>query len=95
MAIINKGWTSLPAIYQEKLIVMRPPRTKRERMIAALRSTDDDLYPDSNGRVVVAGKNLDDELLYLGEFSESLLYEKGASPRSVIDRIRFSVERKD
>jgi len=72
-------------------VVMRHPRTNLERMTAALRSTNDDLYPDGNGRVVVAGRTNDGELIYLGEFDETLLYTKGVNPMSVIERIRFCV----
>lgn len=73
-------------------IVMRPPRSKRERMIAAINSTDEDLYPH-NGRVIVTGKNGQGEIIELGSVSETALYTWGVNPRALIDKVRSTSER--
>lgn len=74
---------------ETKRITMREPKDGTERMFAALSSTIDDLYPNGNGRVIVTGKNIDGEVLYLGDICESLLFLKGVNPMAVIERVRF------
>jgi hypothetical protein len=74
------------------VITARSPKNKRERLIAALNSTDDDLYPDC-GRIIVTGRNLEGELIYLGEMSESIPYLKNSPFRQILSEIRFGGNR--
>lgn len=67
----------------------RAPKDNRERIVAAVNSSFDDLYPDGNGRVVVTGKNTSGEIIYLGDVSELALYQKTVNPITLINRVRF------
>jgi len=69
-------------------IDMRLPHSKKERMFAALNSTDDDLYLH-NGRVIVTGKNKDGEIVELGSVDERALYQKTVNPHQLLDGVRF------
>jgi hypothetical protein len=62
---------------------------RSERMRTALRSTDDDIFDDDNGRIVVCGKNDAGELVELGSLSYSLFYQQPEKVRSIIEKIRF------
>jgi len=73
-------------------ITIRGPKNKRERMIAALNSTDDDLYPDGMS-IVVTGRNLEGEIIYLGEMNESIPYLKNSPFRQILSHIRFGGNR--
>lgn len=71
-------------------MIIRSPKNDRERLIAGINSTDEDLYPDGNGRIIVTGKNAEGEILYLGDIDESILYLKSSPLRQLIEHIRFS-----
>ena len=66
----------------------RIPRDKKERLIAALNSKDEECFED-NGRIIVWGKNLDGENIYLGDIDIECLYQKGVNVRAMIERVRF------
>jgi len=68
-------------------VTVRSPKNKSERMLAAVASTDDDLY-EHNGRVIVTGKVRDD-VVYLGSVSLSAAWQKSVDARALIDRVRF------
>lgn len=72
---------------------MRQPSSKRERLVAALNSGLDDLYPDGNGRIIITGKNSSGESIYLGEICETLIYRKDANAKMIIDFVKFGVIR--
>jgi hypothetical protein len=72
----------------EMLITLGKAKSEAERLKAALRSTDDDLFID-NGRVIVCGKNDDGELIELGSVSLAAGYQKGVDPRMLIERVKF------
>jgi len=67
----------------------RGAKDSRERMVAAINSSQDDLFLDGNGRVVVTGKTCSGERIYLGEVSETLLCRKDIDPISLINKVRF------
>jgi hypothetical protein len=72
-------------------IKLRSPKNKRERTIAALRSTDADWFvEESTNRIVVTGKNLEGEVIYLGDFSQRVFLGKdGMSFSGALEQIRF------
>jgi hypothetical protein len=70
------------------LITLRGAKSEAERLRAALRSTDDDLFID-NGRVIVCGKGDDGELIELGSVSLAAGYQKGVDPRMLIEKVKF------
>jgi len=74
-------------------IVVRYPKNKKERLVAAINSSYEDLYP-SNGRVIVTGKNINGEIIYLGEIDETVLYLTSININEIIDMIRFGEWRK-
>lgn len=63
---------------------------KNERLRAALRSTDEDLFIDERSdRVIVCGKNDAGKLVVLGWVGLTAGYQKGVDTRMLIDIIRF------
>lgn len=69
-------------------LVMRGPKNEDERMFAALMSRNEDLF-EHNGRIIVWGKNKEDENIYLGDVSATAIYQKGVNPMALIERVRF------
>jgi len=69
-------------------MIRRQTITRRERLIAALLSEDDDLV-ERNGRIEIYGRTLDGSKIYLGCVSKNAMYQKGTNPRALIERIRF------
>jgi hypothetical protein len=69
-------------------IEMRPAKTKRERLVAALNSTDADIFL-YGARFYVTGKNIAGERIVLGEFDD-MDFPDGLFARFV-DRCRFGV----
>jgi len=69
-------------------IMLHKAKSEAERLRAALRSTDDDLFIE-NGRVIVCGKGDNDELIELGCVSLSAGYQKGVDARMLINKVRF------
>jgi hypothetical protein len=68
---------------------MRTAKNKKERLTAAKNSKDDDLFED-NGMVIVFGKNLEGEEIYLGEVSLCCLTQKSIfDRRAMIEQVRF------
>ncbi|MHA1360782.1 MAG: hypothetical protein ACTSRC_21885 [Candidatus Helarchaeota archaeon] len=75
------------------ITIIHCPKNRKERLVAAINSSYEDLYP-SNGRVVVTGKNTNGEVIYLGEIDETVLYQKRININEIIDVIRFGEWRK-
>jgi hypothetical protein len=71
-------------------IIMRSAKDKKELMQAAIMSTDEDLFSDGCGRVIVTGVLPCGDRIYLGEASEIALLQSGHMRENIIDRIRFS-----
>ena len=84
----NEQKTAIDPSVRVEGVVMRPPISKRERMIAAINSTGADLY-QHNGRVIVTGRALNGDTVELGSVNESALCARGVNPRSLIGRVRF------
>jgi len=68
-------------------VTIRSPKNKSERMLAAVASTDGDLY-EHNGRILVTGKVRGD-VVYLGSVSLGAVWQKNVDARFLIDRVRF------
>jgi len=73
-------------------LVMRRAKDKKESMFAALVSDNDELF-ESNGRIIVFGKNKEGENIYLGDVCASVIYQKGVNPMALIERVRFGALR--
>ena len=67
---------------------MRNPKNKEERIIAALNSKVDD-YFEYNGRIIIYGKNMNNENIYLGDIDIEHLYKKESNINAMIERIKF------
>lgn len=68
---------------------LRAPKNKKERMYAALTSSNDKLF-EHNGRIIVYGKNKEGENIYLGDICTASLYQKGVNPLGLIEKVRFA-----
>jgi hypothetical protein len=66
------------------------PKSKRERLVAAINSGNDDLF-DTGTTLVITGKNAVGKRIYLGEISTVMIYQNSREfVWGLIDRIRFA-----
>lgn len=68
---------------------MRLPRSKEERLCAALNSNDSDIFSAAGGRVYVTGKNKDGEVIELGHICPEVFFSSRKTAASMIEYIRF------
>jgi len=69
-------------------ITMRGPKNEDERLFCALMSLNEELF-ESNGRIIVHGKNKEGESIYLGDVSSTAAAQKGVDAMALIERVRF------
>jgi hypothetical protein len=71
----------------------RAAKTEQERMVAAVNSTDDDIFVTDNCEIIVTGMIPGGDRIYLGQVSETAFYE-AKNPRALIERVRFGACRR-
>jgi len=75
-----------------RTLTYRKAKNRRERLAAAVASTEDDIFEVADGRVVVTGV-VNGERILLGWLDPLLLYTKNDDWVVALDRIRFGQHR--